>query len=173
MRELVNRVHFLMTGVLPENIIGQFTDCTLDGLEDCTVILGWETVENDASKIPHAKYPAIVIDLADGESVTSVDGGEDIGTHERQMRLQIDMVALAKQKRQSIIGDDGILSLWELLRSHLNSSTFRNLDDGTGMYTDALQYPVDVQDGLVTDDVGRIWARARRAILTWRRLELD
>ena len=172
MRELVNRLHYLMTDVLPKNISGQFTDCTLDGLEDCTVVLGWETVENDASKVPHGKYPVIVIDLADGETVASIDSGEDNGTHERKMKLQIDLVVLAKSKRNAIIGDDGILYLWDIFKSHLCSSDFRQMDDGTGMYTDAIEYPIDTQDGTVTDELGHIWARARRVVLTWRRLEL-
>lgn len=175
MREAINRLHYLLTGVLATSATGTYTPCTKTGLTSCNVVVGWESLENDFTKIPYDKYPVIVIDLVQGtsESYQPHGIGEADGGYDRQLSLSIDLVVKSNLERSAIIGDTGILQLWNILDAFFRSDDCVYLTYGGNRYTSAMVWPRTVDDGIGADQNGRIFARARRTTLTWRELTID
>lgn len=174
MKELVNRLHYLMTGTLATAASGTYTACTISGLTSCNVVVGWESLENDFTKIAYTKFPAIVIDLVQGQGEQWANNGQSRDqAYTRSMSLTIDLVVRSTGERQAIIGDAGILNLWEYLDTFLRSDNCVFMVYGGNRYTDAMDFPRSVEDGVGASQDGRIMARARRATLTWSGVVID
>lgn len=175
MKEAINRLHYLLTGTLASAATGTYTQCTATGLTSCSAVVGWESLGNDFTKIAYDKYPVIVIDIDNGANETWTPHGPGIsdGGYERTIKLTIDLIVKSDSGKNSLISTDGVLTLWGYLDTLIRSDACKYLEYGGNRYADEIQWPHNIEDGVGADQSGRIYARARRAGIVWRMIEID
>ena len=179
-KEVFNRIHYLLTGVLAENIpaTDQFTACIGD-LAGTWAVLGWETLDHNANNIPFDKSSVIIIDLPDdlGYVKKPSDEGYANGYFEREYTIQFEVIRRVSGFRSVIMGSSTVKGIVEvtddLLKVMTGTEDAMTLVYSGSKYVDEIIYPIDVMEGVGVDETGRTFARARKFNLIYRVLDVE
>lgn len=179
-KEVFNRIHYLLTGVLAENIPAkdQFTACTGD-LVGTWAVLGWETIDNQAYNIPVGKDSVIVLDLPDdvGYVKNQETEGYPVGTFTRVYTIGFDVIRRLTGFRSVIMGSGatkGIIDVTnDLLTTLTGSKDAMALVYNGSKWVDDIIYPIEITEQEGIDPTGRVFARARKFTITYRVLDIE
>ena len=180
MKEALNRIFYLLTGIRAENIKENFTPGSGD-LDGYNVVLGFDSINEDFSKIPFSKYPLVIVEIPEDSSYRkeqTIEGYPNgIFTPVYRFEFHVIIYVGGKGRGYTLLGKDstlGILDAYDNLESALFGTEARmRLDNGSGAYVDQVYYPLNIEEGKGLDEYGRVYLRARKFIAEYRNLVID
>ena len=135
MKELLARLHYLLTGIRGDDVDYRGEPWTLGSgdLSALHVVLGWDNMTRD---LPNSWYPLLVIEPTSANESQRGGGPQKITTYQVTLTLGV----LVPSKLGALFGrrdSVGIADLEELLRERLKSD--RKLENGGAPYLRDLQ----------------------------------